>query len=349
MAMIKFPFFTTQELNLDWVMQKLKALIKFIPQNGSAGDVLQRTYDGAVWQPISAVSLDINGLTAMTNPDAADTLPIYDDSAQGNYKIRVDELMTAAPVQSVNGQTGVVTLVAPVTSVNGQTGDVTVAGGVYSVNSKVGAVVLNATDVGALPSTYTPPVTSVNGQTGDVTVAGGVYSVNSKVGAVVLDATDVGALPSTYTPPVTSVNGQTGAVTVSAVQNLMFGAATSVTITPPAGVTAAGHIIIQKTSDGKAFRLVGKLSVMKSTNSGPRTFTLTGVTVQAPASEVNVYYCGLKEDGESTFTLNYTNIYDCASIKVGVDGTISIIADQDYGNANTYTYYWFPSVIVTLE
>ena len=58
---------------------------------------------------------------------------------------------------------------------------------------------LTASDVGALPDTYTAPVTSVNGQTG----------------AVVLTASDVGALPNTYTAPVTSVNGQTGAVTVA--------------------------------------------------------------------------------------------------------------------------------------
>ena len=46
-----------------------------------------------------------------------------------------------------------------------------------------GNVTLSASNVGALPSTYTPPVSSVNGETG----------------AVTLDASDVGALPSNTT------------------------------------------------------------------------------------------------------------------------------------------------------
>lgn len=50
----------------------------------------------------------------------------------------------------------------------------TVSGGggaVSSVNGQTGAVVLAASDVGALPSTYTAPVTSVAGRTGAVTLA----------------------------------------------------------------------------------------------------------------------------------------------------------------------------------
>lgn len=83
-----------------------------------------------------------------------------------------------------------------------------------SVNGQTGTVVLDASDVGALPDTYTAPVTSVN----------------TKTGAVTLTASDVGALSSsttfvssfngstgavTYTAPVTSVNGQTGAVVIA--------------------------------------------------------------------------------------------------------------------------------------
>ena len=44
-------------------------------------------------------------------------------------------------------------------------------GAVDSVNGKMGTVVLNASDVGALPDTYTAPVTSVNGQTGAVSLS----------------------------------------------------------------------------------------------------------------------------------------------------------------------------------
>jgi hypothetical protein len=65
---------------------------------------------------------------------------------------------------------------------------------VGSVNGKIGDVVLNAADVGALPSSYTAPVTTVNG----------------KDGAVALNAADVGALPSTYTPPAPTWASVTG-------------------------------------------------------------------------------------------------------------------------------------------
>ena len=124
-----------------------------------------------------------------------------------------------------------------------------IEGLVASVNGKTGNVVLDASDVHALPDTYTPPaapVQSVNTQTGDVvipvppvggttgqalvkdsnanydyswaTISGGgaVNSVNGQTGTVVLDANDVGAMPDTYTAPVSSVNGWTGAVTLSA-------------------------------------------------------------------------------------------------------------------------------------
>ncbi|CAH1521288.1 hypothetical protein THF1D04_10745 [Vibrio owensii] len=101
-------------------------------------------------------------------------------------------------------------------------------GGVTSINGNTGDVTLTASDVGALPDTYTAPVNSVNGQTGDVELTSGdvnalpdtytapVASVNGNTGEVVLAADDVGALADTYTAPVTSVNGETGAVVLDA-------------------------------------------------------------------------------------------------------------------------------------
>ena len=139
-AFPKLPYSTMQQLNLDWILDRIR---RFLPDTGTRGQVLTRTKDGAAW----------------VDPEAA-------------------------------------------------------SGAVSSVNGKTGAVVLTASDVGALPSSYQAPVTSVNGMTGDVVISGGgaVDSVNGKTGAVVLTASDVGALPSSYQAPVTSVNGQTGAV-----------------------------------------------------------------------------------------------------------------------------------------
>lgn len=69
---------------------------------------------------------------------------------------------------------------------------------VKSVNGKTGAVELNASDVGALPSTTKIPTktSDLDNDSGFITSAP-VTSVNSKTGAVTLGAGDVGALPTT--------------------------------------------------------------------------------------------------------------------------------------------------------
>ena len=171
-----FPYSTLQELNLDWILTKVKNILRFVPDDGYVGQILRRTKDGAEWS---------------------------------------DEQGGGGAVNSVNGQTG--------------------------------TVVLTATDVGALPDSYTAPVTSVNTKTGAVVIdktdigLGNVAnvaqysasnpppypvtSVNTKTGAVVLDKTDIGlenvanvAQYSASNPPpypVTSVNGQTGNVVLS--------------------------------------------------------------------------------------------------------------------------------------
>lgn len=147
--MIKYPFPDMQQLNLDWILSRLKAIMKFLPPGGAVGQILRRTSTGAEW------------------------------SDEGSLE------------QAVN-------------SVNGQTGD----------------VVLTASDVGALPSTYTPPV----------------VSVNSKIGSVTLNAADVGALPSTYTPPVVSVNSKVGSVTLNAADVGALPAGTQYVITTGASI-----------------------------------------------------------------------------------------------------------------
>ena len=177
--MIKFPFTSLQQLNLDWIMEQLHKILQFMPLNGVAGDVLQRNADGAAWMPIAAISLDIHSMDALPDPVAGnDELPIYDNSSQGNYKIGVSDLMQQAPVQSVNGQTG--------------------------------DVVLTASDVGALPDTYTAPVSSVNGQTGAVSL-----SIPDSTSDLINDSGFVDAVGAAAAAPVQSVNGQTGAVVVS--------------------------------------------------------------------------------------------------------------------------------------
>lgn len=95
---------------------------------------------------------------------------------------------------------------APVQSVNGQTGDVVVTGtgAVDSVNGQIGNVVLTASDVGALPNSTTIPTktSDLTNDSGFVNASGAaaaapVQSVNGQTGAVVLDAADVDALEDT--------------------------------------------------------------------------------------------------------------------------------------------------------
>ena len=148
--MIKYPFPDMQQLNLDWILGRLKAMMKFLPPGGAVGQILRRTSTGAEWSDEGALE-------------------------------------------------------QAVTSVNGQTGDVE----------------LTASDVGALPSTYTPPV----------------VSVNSKIGSVTLNAADVGALPATYTPPVVSVNSKVGSVTLNAADVGALPAGTQYVITTGASIT----------------------------------------------------------------------------------------------------------------
>lgn len=200
--MIKFPFTTLQQCNLDWIMQQLHKILDFMPLNGSPGDVLQRNVDGAAWMPIAAVSMDIHGLDSIADVSPADELPIYDNSLQGNFKVSVSDLLDS--------------LTIPVESVNGMTGD----------------VILDAADVGALPDTTVIPdsTSDLVNDAGFVDAAGAaaaapVQKVNNLTGQVWIDKFGVGLgnvdnvqqysanNPPPY--PVTSVNGQTGDVVIT--------------------------------------------------------------------------------------------------------------------------------------
>lgn len=187
--MIQFPFFTMQQLNLDWILDKLKTILKFMPiDSGNVGDVLQRNADGAAWMPLGGVSMDIDGLPYTSAPDDYDEIPIYSIPYQQNRKTTIADIVSLASsaVSSVNGQTGAVVLdkndigLGSVDNVQQYSASNPPPYPVTSVNGQTGAVVI----------TSTAPVTSVNGMTGDVVVTAPVESVNGKTGVVEL-ASDV--------------------------------------------------------------------------------------------------------------------------------------------------------------
>lgn len=242
-----FPFTNFHDINLDWILSKLKKAVFSI--NGQGPDENGNINLGGV-----AGVTSVNGV----GPDSAGNVTLN----AGN--VGALPATYTAPVSSVNGKTGNVQLSAsdvnalsnayqpPVRSVNGQTGAVDLDASdvgalpedweapVTSVNQMTGEINLTASDVGALPDTTTVPTrtSQLVNDSGYITSqqASAVTSVNGKVGAVVLDASDVSALPaSTVVPtmtsqlvndsgyitsaqaaPVSSVNSKVGAVVLDA-------------------------------------------------------------------------------------------------------------------------------------
>lgn len=190
---------------------------------GNGSGVISAAVEGADYQgPLPSQSgnngkfLTTNG-TNLSWGDAGSSLP--SQSGQSGKFLTTDGTdanwgSIAFPVTSVNTKTGAVMLTA---SDVGALAD-TYVPPVSSVNSKTGAVILTASDVGALADNTTY-VSSFNGNSGAVTYTAPVTSVNTKTGAVSLSASDVGALPdSTSIPSSTSdLVNDSGFITSSSV------------------------------------------------------------------------------------------------------------------------------------
>lgn len=167
--------------------------------------------------------------------DLEDIPTAVSDLTNDSGFVNATQAASAAPVQSVNGQTGAVSLSIP-TKTSQLTNDAGFINEkeapVQTVNGFDGDVVLKAKDVGALPDTTviptatsqltndsrfitaaTAPVRSVNGQTGAVTLS--IPTVPSNVSAFTNDAGYVNASGAASASPVQSVNGQTGAVSLT--------------------------------------------------------------------------------------------------------------------------------------
>lgn len=243
-----FPYSSMQEINLDWILTKVKNILRFVPDDGAVGQILRRTAHGAEWsdeQSGGAVS-SVNGQTGAVVLDAGDVGALPDttviptdtsDLTNGAGFVTAAGAAAAAPVQRVNGQTGVVSLTIP---------------------NRTSELINNSGFVNSAQAAAAAPVQSVNGQTGAVVIpAGAVTSVNGQTGAVVLGKSDVGlgnvdnvqqysaSNPPPY--PVTSVNGQTGAVTVSAsltIYHKLLKGTTSASGNLNTGLNKADYIII---------------------------------------------------------------------------------------------------------
>jgi hypothetical protein len=199
------PYHSLQELNLDWILTKVKNILRFVPDDGAVGQILRRTSYGAEWsdeQGAGGSVTSVNGQQGAVVLDAADVGALPDTTVIPDS---TSDLINDSGFVDAAGAAAA----APVQSVNGMTGNVVISGGgaVDSVNGQTGVVVLDAADVGALPDSYVAPVTSVNGQTGAVSL-----SIPDSTSDLINDSGFVNAAGAAAAAPVQSVNGQTGAV-----------------------------------------------------------------------------------------------------------------------------------------
>ena len=238
MSFENFPYTNFHDLNLDWIIQKVKEA--YSPDN-----------------PPESIVLSVNGETGdvVLYPDAVVQLPEVDETTwnifrkadgtdsgiqfiKGNKAERIDGINRYAmydagnpppyPVSSVNGQTGAVVISIPVSSVNGLTGNVilysdatvrfpNVDGDWWKLikesngtdtgirfESGAAAKRIDGTNSYDIYDSNNPPpypVTSVG------TLTGAVAILDTSI------VTDNGTQKIKITFPVTTVDGATGAVT----------------------------------------------------------------------------------------------------------------------------------------
>lgn len=216
-----FPYSSMQEINLDWILTKVKNILRFVPDDGRVGQILRRTAHGAEWSDEQgggggAVN-SVNGQTGDVVLDASDVGALPDstvipsktsDLVNDSGFVDAAGAAAAAPVQSVNGQTGAVSLSIPTdtSDLNNDSGFVDAAGAaaaspVQSVNGQTGAVSLTIPDL--------TPVTDVAThntyiQTSEVVKSGYIKILNvsiSSTNTIIPQAyTLVATLPAGFYP-----------------------------------------------------------------------------------------------------------------------------------------------------
>jgi len=92
---MKFPSFTMQQLNLDWILTEIKRVMGFFPEDGDPGTVLMKTEDGTAWEELDAVDININGVPEDTEITDTDKLIFYDLSSSANRKITAPNLLNS--------------------------------------------------------------------------------------------------------------------------------------------------------------------------------------------------------------------------------------------------------------
>lgn len=92
---VRFPGFTMQQLNLDWILTEIKRVLGFFPEDGNPGTVLMKTEEGTAWEELAAVDININGVPEDTELTDTDKLIFYDVSSSANRKITAPNLLNS--------------------------------------------------------------------------------------------------------------------------------------------------------------------------------------------------------------------------------------------------------------
>ena len=240
MSFEHFPYTNFHDLNLDWIIQKLKECYSpdnppesvVMSVNGESGVVVLYT-DAIVRLPdVEDSSWNIHRLTDGNSEGIEFTKnqPAKRINGTNRYEIYDAGNPPPYPVRSVNGQTGNVVVSVPVQSVNGQTGVITLYQNAQIAFPNVEAETWNMYrgtgengTITGIQFTTGEKATRIDGtHRYDIYDEGNpppypVTSVGTLTGAVaILDTsivTDGGTQKIKIAFPVTSVDGATGAVT----------------------------------------------------------------------------------------------------------------------------------------
>ena len=301
--------------------------------NWNANSVIMLTYDGTYWMMVDFNNTTYSGMTDAEYRAGTGTSNRLITPARLKAAIELH-----APVQSVNGATGAVTVNVPTktSDLTNDSGYITSAP-VQSVNGQTGTVNLDASDVGALPdSTVIPTVpTNVSAFTNDAgyLTSAPVTSVNGQTGAVNLNASDVGALPSsTVIPSATSdLTNDSGFITASDVPDAST-ATPSMDGTGAAGTSndyaRADHVHPHDTSKQDALT-AAQLAAVNS-----------GVTADIIAvNDANVLCNAQIISPTLSVGVNWANYGNCYYYKVGHRVTVHIGVSQIAASTRQTLWY----------
>lgn len=202
---IPMPLDTNPELpvTLDMELNVVSGAVNSV--NGMTGDVVLGASDvGAlpddtvIPSKTSDLENDSGFLTAIPSEYVTDT------ELQTAISGKADsaDLATVATSGSYNDLLNKPTIPTKTSDLQNDSGFITSVP-VESVNSKTGAVTLTASDVGALPDTYTAPVTSVNGATGAVVIGNATTSSAGLMSAT--DKSNLDTLVADYSSALTAL------------------------------------------------------------------------------------------------------------------------------------------------